>query len=126
MLRIDGKNVFIAECKFWKGQKVYVETIDRLLGYSSWRDTKTAILVFNRNRDTSKVLAEIKSATEAHPNYKRTVSWHHESGYRFVMHHPSDKNRELIMTVLVFDIPEAEANSAPARMATKKVPRKGK
>lgn len=108
LLRIDGKNVFIAECKFWKGRKVYVETIDQLLGYSSWRDTKTAILVFNRNRDTSKVLAEIKAATEGHPNYKRTVSWPHESGYRFVMHHPSDKNRELIMTVLVFDIPEAE------------------
>jgi hypothetical protein len=126
LLRIDGKNVFIAECKFWKGQKVYVDTIDQLLGYSSWRDTKTAILIFNRNRDTSKVLAEIKAATEAHPNYKRSVSWSHESGYRFVMHHPSDKNRELIMTVLVFDIPENELKSAPAKKAAKKVPSQGK
>ena len=120
LLRVDGKNVFIAECKFWKGQKVYGATIDQLLGYSSWRDTKTAILVFNRNRDTSKVLGEIKAATEAHPNYKRSVSWHHESGYRFVMHHPSDKNRELIMTVLVFDIPEAEEKPAPAAKSVKK------
>lgn len=123
LLRIDGKNVFIAECKFWKGQKVYGETIDQLLGYSSWRDTKTAILIFNRNRDTSKVLEEVTAATEVHPNYKRTVSWNHESGYRFVMHHPADKNRELIMTVLVFDIPEAEvgAKPAPAKKAAKKV-----
>ena len=120
LLRIDGKNVFIAECKFWKGQKVYSETIDQLLGYSSWRDTKTAILIFSRNRDTSKVLAEVKATTEAHPNYKRTIAWQHESGFRFVMHHPSDTNRELTMTVLVFDIPESDPRPALARKVAKK------
>ena len=120
LLRIDGKNVFIAECKFWKGPKGYSETIDQLLGYQSWRDTKTAILIFNRNRDTSKVLEEVKATTEAHPNYKRTLNWKHESGFRFVMHHPSDANRELTMTVLVFDIPQIEKAQAPAKKAAKK------
>lgn len=105
LIREQDKNIFIGECKFWRGAKVYADTIDQLLGYSSWRDTKTAILVFNRNRDTSKVLDEIKATTEAHPNYKRALAWLHESGFRFVMHHPTDKNRELVMTVLVFDIP---------------------
>lgn len=121
LLRIEGKNVFIGECKFWKGQKVYSGTIDQLLGYSSWRDTKTAILNFNRNRDTSKVLEEVKAATEAHPNYKRTVNWSHESGFRFVMHHPADANRELTMTVLVFDIPQRESkpNPNPAKVTKK-------
>lgn len=46
LLRENGRNVFIAECKFWKGPKHYYETIDQLIGYSSCRDTKTAILVF--------------------------------------------------------------------------------
>lgn len=118
LLRIEGKNVFIAECKFWKGKKGYSETIDQLLSYQSWRDTKTAILVFNRNRDTSKVLEEVKAITEAHPNCKRTLSWKHESGFRFVMHHPSDENRELIMTVLVFDIPQAEPKKPPSKKSS--------
>lgn len=120
LLRIDGKNVFIGECKFWKGAKGYSETIDQLLGYQSWRDTKTAILIFNRNRDTSKVLEEVKATTEAYPNYKRTLNWKHESGFRFVMHHPSDANRELTMTVLVFDIPQAQEEKAPAKKSVKK------
>lgn len=120
LLRINGKNVFIGECKFWKGAKGYGETIDQLLSYQSWRDTKTAILIFNRNRDTSKVLEEIKSATEAHPNYKRTLKYKHESGFRFVMHHPSDANRELTMTVLVFDIPQAESKKTAAKKSVKK------
>lgn len=108
LLRIDGKNAFIGECKFWKGTKVYQDTIDQLLGYSSWRDTKTAILIFNKNKDTSKVLEEIRTASEAHQNHKRTLNWKHESGYRFVLRHPADDNRELTLTVLVFDIPQLE------------------
>lgn len=120
LLRIEGKNVFIAECKFWKGPKGYSETIDQLLGYSSWRDTKTALLIFNRNRDTSRVIAEVRASTEAHPNWKRTLSWSHESGFRFVLSHPSDTNRELTLTVLVFDIPEAAKKSVPVKKVAKK------
>lgn len=124
LIREEDKNIFIAECKFWRGAKGYSDTIDQLLGYSSWRDTKTSILVFNRNRDTSKVLEEVKKTTEAHPYYKRTLPWSHESGFRFVMHHPADNNRELIMTVLVFDIPE-KARALGKKAATKKIKRGG-
>ncbi|TXC66173.1 hypothetical protein FSC37_10265 [Piscinibacter aquaticus] len=37
LLRANGRNVFIAECKFWKGPKHYRETIDQLLGYTAAR-----------------------------------------------------------------------------------------
>jgi hypothetical protein len=50
LIRIDGKNIFIAECKFWTGPKGFTETIDQLLGYLSWRDTKAAIVMFNRKK----------------------------------------------------------------------------
>src|SRR5262249_5480395 len=53
LIRVDGRNVFIAECKFWGGPKAFLETINQLLGYLSWRDTKTAVVIFNRNRDFS-------------------------------------------------------------------------
>ena len=65
LLRENGRNAFIAECKFWKGPKHYAETIDQLLGYSSWRDAKkTAILVFNRGTATSTVLDGVKERTD--------------------------------------------------------------
>jgi hypothetical protein len=41
LIRDNDKNIFIAECKFWGGPKLFKETIDQLLGYTSWRDTKT-------------------------------------------------------------------------------------
>ena len=73
LIRKDGKNVFIAECKFWKGEKAFLETIDQLLSYLSWRDTKTAVVVFNRNAGFSAVLAKIAEITPEHPNFKRDL-----------------------------------------------------
>jgi len=108
LLRSSGKNVFIAECKFWKGSKQYRETIDQLLGYTAWRDTKTAILVFNRGTNMSTVVAAIAEETPTHKNYKRTVKWGHESGFRYVFQHTDDPNREFILTVLVFDVPSSK------------------
>lgn len=105
LLRTNSRNVFIAECKFWKGPKHYRETIDQLLGYTAWRDTKTAIIVFNRGTAMSTVLVGIEAETAGHGNFKRKVDWKHESGFRFVFHHPGDTNREFILTVLVFDVP---------------------
>ncbi len=106
LLREGGRNVFIAECKFWKGPKGFVEAINQLLGYTTWRDSKTAILVFNRGTETSTVLAGIDATIKAHANFKRVLTWPHESGFRYVLHVNGDMNRELIVTVLVFHVPE--------------------
>jgi hypothetical protein len=40
LIKVDNKNIFIAECKFWDGVKKFNEAIDQLLGYLSWRDSK--------------------------------------------------------------------------------------
>lgn len=106
LLREGERNVFITECKFWKGPKAFGEAIDQLLGYTTWRDSKTAILVFNRGTDTSTVLAGVDSTAKSHSNFKRAVDWPHESGYRYVFHTNGDTNRELLLTVLVFHVPK--------------------
>lgn len=105
LLREGERNVFIAECKFWKGPKAFAEAIDQLLGYATWRDGKTAILVFNRGTETSTVLTGIDATVKAHANFKRQVTWPHESGFRYVLHASGDTNRELLLTVLVFHVP---------------------
>ena len=109
LVRSDGRNIFIAECKFWAGQKKLGETIDQLLGYSSWRDTKVAVVVFNRNRDFSKVLATIPEAVRDHPQYKRDLPNSTDTVFRYCFANRDDKNRELSLTVLVFDVPSARS-----------------
>jgi hypothetical protein len=105
LIREQGKNIFIAECKFWSGPAKFAETIDQLLGYTSWRDTKTAIILFNRETAFSTVLSKVPEALKAHPNFKRVVPQEGETRFRAVLHHKNDPSREIVVTVLAFDVP---------------------
>jgi hypothetical protein len=105
LIRSDGRNIFIAECKYWGGAKKLLETLDQLLGYSSWRDTKVAVIVFNRNKDFSKVLKIIQETTKIHPNCKRDLGPQSESSFRYIFSHRDDAGREMMLTVLAFDVP---------------------
>ena len=106
LIRSEGKNIFIAECKYWRGPKKLNETINQLLGYTSWRDTKVAVIVFNQNRDFTRVLDSIRSTTEEHPNCKRELNQRSETSFRFIFSHPNDSNREMTLTVMAFDVPK--------------------
>ena len=105
LIRVDGKNIFIAECKFWRGEKQFIETVDQILSYLSWRDTKAAIILFNRNKDFSQVLAKIKEAMAAHQHRKHGPKVESETRFRYVFGNPSDHSREIILTVVAFDVP---------------------
>ena len=106
LIRANGKNIFIAECKYWDGAKKFIETIDQLLGYVSWRDTKTAIIIFNRNRNFSQVVGAIPDSVRSHANFKKEVDDNGEGRSRYVFAHRDDKNRELTLTVMAFDVPQ--------------------
>ena len=108
LIRSDGKNIFIGECKYWAGAKKYSETIDQLLGYSSWRDTKVALIIFNRNKDFSAMIESMNQTTTEHPNFKRELGQQSETSFRYVFAHRDDPNRELIVTAMAFNVPTAE------------------
>jgi hypothetical protein len=105
LIRRDDRNVFIAECKFWAGPKTIAETIDQILGYLSWRDTKAAIVLFVRNKKFSDVLARIVPVVEAHANHKTTLPVSEETDFRFVFGQREDPNREIQLAVLLFPVP---------------------
>jgi len=105
LIRMQGKNIFIAECKYWDGAKKLTETLDQLLSYSSWRDTKVAVIVFNRRKNFSSVLKAIPPTVEAHPNCKRFIVRQSETNFRYTFAHRDDPNREMTLTVMAFDVP---------------------
>lgn len=105
LIKYNGQNLFIAECKFWKGPKGYSETIDQLLKYVTWRDTKTAIFVFCKDVDPSIPVNKIPEETQKHPSFLRAVPFGDGSSFRYVLKHPSDATKELFLTVMVFNIP---------------------
>jgi hypothetical protein len=105
LIRSAGRNIFVAECKYWGGASKLIETIDQLLGYLSWRDTKAAILVFNKQKNFSRVIDEIRKNIINHKNYKRQIAQLSDTSFRYVFHQIDDVNREMIVTVMAFNIP---------------------
>ena len=105
MVKNSDEILFIAECKFWKGAKAFHEAISQLLSYLTWRDTKTALLIFNRKVEITTVVQSIKDAISKHPNY---VSCNQIDVARFdsVFHLKGDKNRHVNMAVLIFNFQE--------------------
>ena len=106
LIRVKNKNIFVAECKFWNGPKAFTEAIDQLQGYTTWRDVKTALIVFNRDTAMSTVLEKMPQAAKSHPNYKSEEAYESETGIRYIFRHRDDPDRDVTLTVLVFNVPK--------------------
>jgi hypothetical protein len=110
IIRAEGRSIFIAECKFWGGEKLFLDTIDQLLGYLTWRDTKTALVIFNRNKSFSAVVTKARESIKAHPNCKRGSDAEADTVGRYVFMQKDDPARETIVTLMLFDVPLVRAN----------------
>lgn len=105
LIRVENRNIFIAECKFWKGPKAFNEAITQLLRYLSWRDLKCALLVFNKNKDTTAVRQKMHEAMVARPEHIQTVDYKPDGDARYIFVKESDPGREIIITTQLYDIP---------------------
>lgn len=101
----DGRNVFIAECKFWVGPKGFTDTIDQLLNYLTWRDSKTAIIIFVRNTTISTVVAKIPQLLRDHPQFISETNTASVDEFRVRMKSARDAAVHLELTVQVYDVP---------------------
>ena len=106
LLRYEGENVFISECKFWKGEKSFLKTIDQFLSYLTWRDSKSSITLFVKNKDFSKVIDVVKSTIQTHDCFVKYVSTNNETWLNYLFHLPNDKNRNVKLAAQLFHIPE--------------------
>jgi hypothetical protein len=105
LIRVNNRNIFIGECKIWSGQAKFKEAIDQLLGYITWRDCKCALLVFNRQKNSTNVAEKMHEAMTTHSGHRKTVSHDVTGDSRYIYVKESDLSRELIITTQLFDIP---------------------
>lgn len=97
----EGQNAFIGECKFWKGQAKFTEAIDQLLGYTVWRDTKAALLIFIRSGEPTQIMAKADECIRAHACFlsaKPAADAALRSDY--LMHAKDDPARHIQMALL--------------------------
>ena len=105
LIRAGNRNVFIGECKFWRGSASFNQAIDQLLSYLTWRDSKCALLIFNKIKDSNAVRMKSHEVVEARPEHRKTVFRDESGDSRYVLVKGSDPGREITVTVQVYDVP---------------------
>ena len=104
-VRVDDRNVFIGECKFYKGPKSMSDAIDQLLGYVVWRDTKAALLVFVRDGNFTDIVAKTVEAVAGHPQCQRPLPTGDPSSRSdYVFTRADDPDRAIRLAVLPFKL----------------------
>ncbi|MBN9795638.1 hypothetical protein DMP17_44795 [Pseudonocardia sp. TMWB2A] len=110
LIRVDDRNVFIAECKIWSGPKRFAKAIDQLLSYLAWRDTKAALLVFVRQAGLSSIMKKSLQEAHAHPAFKRDGRSASEDRHDFVLRSSEDQDREISVALMFFQLPPKPAS----------------
>lgn len=101
----ENRAAFVAECKVWKGPKALSEAIDQLLGYLTWRDTRTALIVWNKAvKDFAKLQADLPEHVKGHAKHVRAVDAGHPGEWRVVCHSDADDGREVLVHIFLVDL----------------------
>lgn len=100
----DGSNLFIAECKFWHGPKLFKDAISQLFDrYLTWRDSKTALIIFVNGTNFTTVLDSIQDNIVSHPYYVRFNESHSNSSANYIFRLPQDEKKEVFLEVMAFN-----------------------
>ena len=102
MIKHGDDVLFVAECKIWKGAKMLNEAINQLLGYLTWRDSKTALLIFNKDTAIQTVIQSIQESIPNHPNFVKMFK-QSDAGWFDYSFHLTDSSDEIKLAVMVFD-----------------------
>lgn len=114
LVRHRNRNVFIAECKFWHGPQKFDEAIQQLLGYTTWRDTKAAIILFITNKNASAAIDSAGARLTAHAACKEApvpAAPYERRDYRFT--HPDDSQRVISLALLPVVIRKTTPSATP-------------
>lgn len=71
VVRHEGHDLFVAECRFWNDEAAYLDALTELLGRCTTRECKMALLLFVRGLDFTATEATIRAAAPSHPSFVR-------------------------------------------------------
>lgn len=100
-----GHNVFIAECKLWKGSLHISNALNQLFErYVSWRDEKTALLVFNKEvSGFSGVVEKAVESVNNHPYCLEMLRKRKDTSFSFLFRHAEDPGKRVKLELMLFN-----------------------
>jgi hypothetical protein len=101
----ESRAAFVGECKLWTGERALLEALNQLLGYVTWRDVKTALVIFNKDvAGFSRVQQTIGEVLPKHRLYLRDKAVPCTSEWRADFASAEDAGREVRVHVFAFNL----------------------
>ena len=102
-IKLENKSVFIAECKIWKGPSTFDNALSQIFSYTTWRDCRVAIIIFNTKYKNSgdvikKLDAEINSNKDLINSTKKD-----KAEWECKFKHPADESNIITVNVFISD-----------------------
>lgn len=101
LIEFDNKAAFIGECKIWHGEQLFQGAIQQVINYSTWRDVKVSVIIFNKeNKSFHSILDKINHWADT-----STVSYTQpQVNIWRCKYHRQDMNVDINLTILAFDL----------------------
>ena len=100
-IEFENKAAFVGECKIWHGEKMFTEAIQQVINYTTWRDLRVSVIVFNKDNQSFRAVLDkigkwVKDNTINFINKKENFF---ECDYFL-----SDSGTSVKLTILAFDL----------------------
>ncbi len=100
-IEFENKAAFIGECKVWHGEKLFADAVQQVMNYSTWRDGKVSVIVFNKENQAflpilTKVSLWVKNNTKSHKTPKNNM-W-------VCDYYRADMGVTVKLTIMAFDL----------------------
>ena len=100
-IEFENKAAFIGECKIWHGERMFQDAIQQVINYSTWRDLKVSVIIFNKeNKSFQPILSKIQSWADTNTSSYTQP----QANIWKCKYHRQDMNVDIQLTVLVFDL----------------------
>ena len=104
-IEMENRAAFVAECKIWGGPKTVSDSIDQLLGYLTWRDCKTAIVIFNKHvAGFTDILEKIQPVLEEHPRFMKLDGTPGSGEWKCTFRSQDDDARLIQINLFMFNV----------------------
>ncbi len=103
-IRNSKNEIFIAECKIWRGKESFLKAIDQLIGYIGWRDTKNALIIFCKNKNLSSVFTQIRDEIMNHEQYVKKLNEVDSAYIEYLFRQKDNPEMFLHLTVIIIHI----------------------
>jgi hypothetical protein len=103
-ISFNNKSAYIAECKIWHGHKKLEEALLQLFSYTTWRDVKTSLVIFNKDtKSFTNLVDTVRTSLEKSPLFQRFITCGHNE-WLCEFKKSIDSNDKRIVQVVIFDL----------------------